>query len=144
MTLSVADRLEIHELYARYCHAVDAFDGTAWSACFTPDGSFVPCTGIDAGTHWEGRAELAELGSKPDRESRARHWTSNIVLTNRGDHVEGRCYGMRIDISGPRARVMSSVVYHDVIVQHEGEWLFRSRRPQRDVENRLADLAEGR
>jgi hypothetical protein len=138
--LKVADRLEIQELYARYCHAVDAFDGPAWADCFTPDGVMYPATGIDAGSVWRGRDALEELGKKADREARSRHWTSNLVLRPVVDHVEGRCYGMRIDISGERAQVISSVVYQDEIVMHDGRWLFRSRRPLVDVENRLADL----
>ena len=142
MTLTTADQLEIHALYARYCHLVDAFDGAGWAQCFTPDGAMYPATGIDAGSAWRGREELERLGSKADREARSRHWISNIVLEEAGDRVFGRCYGMRIDISGPKAGVISSVVYEDEIVTHEGRWLFSSRRPRVDVENRLAELEE--
>jgi hypothetical protein len=135
MPLSAEDRLEIYELYARYCIAVDALDGPAWADCFTPDGVMVPCTGVDRGRIVSGRAQLEAHGAKPDRERRCRHWTANISLVEREDSVAGTCYGMRVDISGAHAEVVSSVVYHDELVRHDGRWLFRSRRPERDIEN---------
>jgi hypothetical protein len=143
MTVGAHERAEIENLYARYCHTVDALDGPGWAACFTPDGTFEVCTGVHRGLKLEGRAELAAHAADPEREPRARHWTSNLLLVQREGYVEGHCYGMRIDISGPRAAVASSVVYHDEIVQRDGRWLFRSRRPERDVENRPPEIQEG-
>jgi uncharacterized protein (TIGR02246 family) len=135
MPLSANDRCEIEELYARYCIAVDALDGNAWADCFTPDGVMVPCTGVDRGRVVRGREQLVAHGAKADRERRCRHWTSNLSLVERDGWVEGTCYGMRVDISSGRAEVVSSAVYHDELVRHDGRWRFRARRPERDAEN---------
>jgi uncharacterized protein (TIGR02246 family) len=135
MALSAEDRCEIHELYARYCHAVDRLDGEAWADCFTPDGVMAPCTGVDRGREIRGREQLVAHGAKGDRERRCRHWTSNISLAELDGYVAGTCYGMRVDISTGRAEVVSSAVYHDELVRHEGRWRFRARRPERDAEN---------
>ncbi len=129
------DRLEVLELYARYSHAVDAMDGEAWAACWTPDGEFSPSVGPTAGTLYRGHDALREFAdSRPDKYPRARIWTGNHVLTPREDHVEGTCYGMTVDVSGAAPQLTAHYIYHDQIVRHDGRWLFRSRKPRLDVE----------
>lgn len=132
--LTVQDRLDLQELYARHAHSVDANDGEAWALCFTEDGLFAATTGKLAGKVYRGREELARLGSDPDREPPTRHWTCNYLFTPRENHVEGRCYVMRIEYGDIAPVIAALAVYHDEIVREDGAWRFRSRRPQLDLQ----------
>ncbi len=135
MTLSIEDRLEIQELYARYSQTVDAMEGEAWADCWVEDGEFSPSVGPTRGTLYRGREALEEFAStRPDNYPQARIWTGNHVLTEREGFVEGRCYGMTVDVSGPAPVLTAHYVYHDEIVHEDGRWRFRSRRPRLDVE----------
>ena len=59
--LSLADRLEIRELIARYNWAIDTRDGVAVADTFVPDGVF------DGGRVFRGREELIAFGELRDR-----------------------------------------------------------------------------
>jgi len=137
--LTVEDRLELHELYARHSHTVDAFDGEAYALCFTKDGIFATATGRLAGKVFRGRDQLARLGSDRDREPPTKHWTSNILFTPREDYVEGSCYSMRIQSDGAAPMIASIAVFQDEIVHEDGAWRFRARRPRLDLERPLDD-----
>lgn len=132
--LTLEDRLDIQELYARHAQSVDANDGETWSMCFTKDGLFAATTGKLAGKVYRGREELARLGNDRDREPPTRHWTCNYLFTPREDHIEGRCYVMRIEYGDVAPVIAALAVYHDEIVREDGQWRFRSRRPQLDLQ----------
>lgn len=132
MTLTVEDRLEIQDLYARYCHTVDAFDGDGWASCFAEDGSLVPSVGTGTGTEYRGRVALAAFAADRSRHALSRHWINNLLLTDHGDHVRGTCYAQLVDISGATPKPVAHVSYDDVLVREGGRWLFATRRPKRD------------
>jgi SnoaL-like domain len=134
--LSVQDRLDILELYARHAHSIDANNGDEYAECFTRDGLFAATTGRIAGKTFRGRDELRALGNDPAREPPTRHWTCNYIFTPRSDHIEGRCYVMRIEVGGNEPVIAASAVYHDEIVHEDGRWRFRARRPQLDLQRR--------
>lgn len=143
LELTLQDRLDLLELYGRHAQAVDANDGRAFSLCFTEDGLFAATTGRIAGKVFRGRKELERLGSDPEREPPTRHWTCNHVFIPMDDHIQGRCYVMRIEIGGTEPLIAASAVYHDEIVHEDGRWRFRSRRPQLDLQRPSADPASG-
>jgi hypothetical protein len=134
MPLTPEDRFAIQDLYARYCHTVDALDGDGWADCFVADGIFVPSIGPIAGTPYRGREALAALGSDPDREPPTRHWNNWLRLDERDGYVEGTCYAMAIQVDGEQPEIVAHVVYHDELVREDDRWKFRSRRPVADVE----------
>lgn len=134
MPLTAEDRFAIQDLYARYCHTVDALDGEGWADCFTDDGLFVPSIGPIAGTEYRGREALARLGGDPEREPPTRHWNNWLRLAERDDHVEGTCYAMAVEVGREQPEIVAHVVYHDELVQQDGEWRFRARRPVADLE----------
>ena len=133
MILTAEERLEIHDLYARYCHAVDNSDGAAWAACFTRDGKLVPSVGSAVGREIQGRNALAAYGAGAMKDMAARHWISGLVIEERDGRVRGSCYALLLDVSGESARMTAHVVYDDVLAHEDGEWLFATRRPRRDV-----------
>ena len=132
MPLTPAERLEIRELYARYCHAIDDGDGAAWAECFVRDGSFVPGIGAARGTSIVGREALAAFGADARRGAIGRIVTTNLALYEGDGTVTGRCYGMLVEVRDGRPELVASVVYHDELEREDGAWRFRSRRPRRD------------
>jgi hypothetical protein len=133
MRLTPADRIEIQDLYASYCHAVDDLDGERWAGLFTRDGVFTPSVGTGTGKEFRGRGELTRFAADPHRHNASRHWNNNLLLTAGDGHVEGTCYAMLVDISGDAPVPVAHVVYHDQLVREDGKWRFQSRRPKRDV-----------
>lgn len=136
MTLSPEDRFAIQDLYAQYCHAIDANDGAAWADCFTEEGSFVPSIGPIAGQEYVGREALTALGGDAGREPATRHWNNSLLLDERDGHVSGLCYAVAIEVHGSEPEVVAHVVYRDELVKDAVGWRFRSRRPQADVEKK--------
>lgn len=137
-TLDATTRTDLLDLYGRYAQAIDANDGERWAACWLPDAEFVPGVGArTAGRPVVGHDALkAFAADRPDDYPRARILTTNHTFDDAGDHVVGTCYGLVLDVSGERPVLGAHVVYHDEIVQYEGEWRFRARRPIADVEDR--------
>lgn len=127
--IELADRLEIHELYARYNQAIDDDRFDDWVDLFTPDGVFVSTQ-----TH-AGHAALAQFVR--DRAKRAtdlpfrdaQHWNDNIVLTRVGDEVCGMCYLVRfaVDRDSGEKKIVTLGRYQDEIRRHGGVWLFARR-----------------
>jgi hypothetical protein len=130
-SLSVADRLEIEALYARFCHAIDSNDADGWASSFAENGTFA-----DGALLLDGREELRRFASgRSERLAaqgwrRKQHWITNLLIEGDECGARGRCYvlvlgdpadetGMRIDKIG---------TYIDEIGKVDGEWLFLTRK----------------
>ncbi|MGW1545879.1 nuclear transport factor 2 family protein [Streptomyces sp. NPDC002346] len=140
-TREVADRLAIHELYARYAQAADLADGSAYADCFTEDGwtdisSFghtsesFRARGLDvldeAGKVC-GRARLRAIATKAPGAPLYHHLTVNTLVTSYdGDRATGSAYFV---VLSPDGRVHQFGRYEDVIVRDtDGQWRFAERR----------------
>lgn len=127
--LSVADRLEILELYSHYCHCIDSGDGTAWAACFTADG-YLSLPYRDQLNR--GPEQLRAVGDAfPARtDGVGRHVTLNISLSGDGDErATGRAYLMLVHGGWGQAPPTIELTgrYEDRLVKLDGRWLFTSR-----------------
>jgi ketosteroid isomerase-like protein len=124
--LTTSDRLEIQELVAKYCWAIDTHDGQSLADTFTPDGVF------DGVRRFEGRDQLVGFGRgdhlPPNRtETAAQHWVTNMVFTGNSTAATVRSYFVRHSIidGGP---VLARVGYYvDELVKDNGRWLFKTR-----------------
>ncbi len=122
MPLSVADRLEILELAARYNHAIDSGDGKGWAATFTPDGVFETSRGATTGT-----AALAQFAETfATRMAGSRHWNDNHVIEGDGDEATHRCY-LQLLRTGEQAGIISTGRYDDRLRRVDGAWRFVHR-----------------
>ncbi len=94
---TIADRVEIAELFARYCHSVDHGDAAGWAALFTDDGSFEVVGVMQLAGHDQLKAMpgiVAQHGG-----GKWRHQITNII-TEHGDdpnHLQVRAYGLVTD-----------------------------------------------
>jgi hypothetical protein len=128
--LSLADRLGIQELIARYNWAIDTRDGVGVADTFVPDGIF------DGGGIVRGREALIAFGALPNRPpaepgSGAQHWVTNLVFD--GDHSRARVKSFFIRQNVEDGVVTSTNLgyYRDDVVNVDGGWLFERRRWRR-------------
>src|SRR5262245_10467833 len=119
ITLTSQDYSELQQLYGRYNQAIDAGDGEAWAATFTPDGVF--------NTTNKGHDALVEFvkGWRAQRKA-PRHWLMNVVYTPTAEGATARSYLILWDVSVRPPAVANSGVYQDVLVKTPQGWRFKS------------------
>lgn len=124
MPLSVADRLDIHELLARHNHAIDSGDAGAWAATFTTDGTFNSGGRTLAGTE----ALKAFAADFATRLPGSRHWIDNLVVEGEGDEATARCYLQLLKTGGGEpVALVATARYEDTLRRIAGVWRFASR-----------------
>ncbi len=135
-SIPVEDRLEIQELYARYCHFADQCDGPNWAKCFAEDGFFAPSLGPGSDKTYQGHEELAAFITAPERTPlENRHWNTALTLHRDGDVIRGECYAFLLRVENVDSpKILGSVRYRDVLARENGNWRFRERRPSKDGE----------
>jgi len=119
MTLSLEDRLAIHELLARLDHAVDAQDWDAYLDHFveeaTMDPGFAPPV--------SGRAAIRGLLVATEGNTRGkRHVATNVVLDpGAAGEVVARSYLMVIERE-ELPKVVATAAIEDRLVRRDGAW----------------------
>ena len=123
--LSTEDHIAIQQLYARYNHAIDSGNGTAWAATFTPDGTFSSGNGDFAGTE-----ALSQFATAFAQRLKARHWTNNLVVEPSEGGATGSCYLMLLRLGNAEkpTSMATTAIYHDTLTKSDGEWKFASRK----------------
>lgn len=134
--VSVADRLAVQELLARYAHYVDNGLGEAWASTFTPDGkldfqgqvvdghdALVAFAAQDLGlypTHFVGNTLMVQVA--PDRI----HARSMVIVTIRSKTATPvEAHGVTIDAP---TETLGVGIYDDEIVRTGQGWRFKLRR----------------
>ena len=125
--LSLADRIEIRELIARYNWAIDTRDGTGVADTFIPDGIF------DGGRIVRGREALIAFGELRDRPpaepgAGAQHWVTNLVFEGNHARVHVKSYFIRQNVEAGVVKSTNLGYYRDDVVNVDGRWLFERRR----------------
>jgi hypothetical protein len=133
-TLSASDRIQIHELLARYAWSLDTGDEDGFVDCFASDAELVWDVFEEPG-RWQGSASLrrfvAYFRSRPESAGRQHHVT-NVVLTTTPAGVEAKSYvlvALRVEEGPHRLNVMG--FYEDVLSLQGGQWHI-ARRVIRD------------
>lgn len=123
--LSAADRVEIHELLARYAWSLDTGDEEGFIACFAPDAELLWDVFDSAGS-WRGHAALrrfiAYFRSRSESAGRQHH-VSNVITEATPDGATARAYVLVAlgCADGPhRLHVMG--FYEDLCVKHREGW----------------------
>ncbi|MBE7518786.1 MAG: nuclear transport factor 2 family protein [Thermoflexaceae bacterium] len=125
MPLTPEDMLAIHELYARYNHAVDSGDADAWAATFTADAEFR--TNLD--TSFKGTAELRAFATRLATRLDARHWNNNLIVEPAPGGAKAVCYLLLVRPGRPGvlAEAGATGIYRDELVKGIDGWRFKSR-----------------
>lgn len=131
--LSPADRLEIHELTARYAWSLDTGDEDGFAACFSRDGELVWDV-FETEGRWCGTAALRRFigyfRQRPESAGRQHH-VSNLVVTaaGAGARARARSYVAVTLRCVPGPHLLNVVGYYeDELQQEDGRWLFARRR----------------
>jgi hypothetical protein len=131
VTLTLADRLDIHDLYARYAHFVDGEDDAAWAECFSAEGVLsIPAHRFRA----EGRAALQRFAANYRKATGGldRHIMSNILIAcpeDGTDSAAGSCY-LQVIVGGSGQRpptIKTTGTYRDRLPRTGRRWRFVSR-----------------
>jgi hypothetical protein len=124
-TLTADDRLEIAEVLARYCHAIDRRRWEDFPELFTDDCrlDFGEVMGV-----FEGRAGIERFIQTMDGMGLfMRHYTTNVIV--RGDGQRARVESYVLAFTGPITnRASTTGRYDDELVKTGGRWRIRERR----------------
>ena len=130
MSLSVADKIEIQELVARYNRAIDSGDIEGWVDTFLPDGVFEGLVVPTFRGHDELRAFATAFWTEPEyAEWRgAQHWTTNMIIEGDGEGATLFAYHIMFTPNGAGGDPALMCAYDDELVKVDGRWLFKRRR----------------
>jgi hypothetical protein len=125
--LSLQDRLDISDLFARYAWCLDTRDIESFGDNFAPDGS-IDMPGVG---RFEGRDEVRRYGrlltddtAYPGRQ----HWIGQSLVQGDATRCKVRSYAMVTlrSASGP-CSILSLGYYADQLVKLENRWVFAER-----------------
>ena len=130
--LTTEDRLEIQELYAKYCHGLDKGDAELFMSTWTDDGEFTggrgPGRANDPRTPLKGREGLIRMGSNGG----TRHFNTNLILTPTADGAKGSVYLMLYTARTNPPSFVETAIYDDTLVKTPQGWKFKKRVVWRD------------
>jgi uncharacterized protein (TIGR02246 family) len=129
-TASAIDKIEIHELLARYAWAFDTADVEGFVGCFAPDGTMCEDVFEDV-DRWVGRDQIRSMAthffSMPGFAGRQHH-ASQILIEGTGDRRRVRSFCFVIEPRDGEPCIMPFAGYYeDVVVRIDGGWLLQER-----------------
>ena len=125
--LSTQDYIDIEQLYATYNPAIDAGDGEAWAATFTPDGTFNKFTGHDQLVGF-----IQQWKEKMNGANR-RHWNTNLRILPSKDGASASVFLMLLDVGTKPSSIVATGMYNDTLVKTASGWRFKTRQTKMDA-----------
>jgi len=128
--LTVADRIAIQDLLARYAWALDTGDVDGFIACFTPDAVVIEEV-FEEPDRWEGHANLRRLAEHykrvPDFPGRQHH-VSQVLAEGDAKRCAVRSFTFVTECRGEPPYILRFAGYYeDRAVKVRGDWLFAQR-----------------
>ncbi len=128
---NLQDRLDVHELYARYAAAIDNGDYDDWLKCFTEDGVFESTRfGRHAGQ--EGLRKFTKIYRESLGGAQVLHVITNVYFKLEGDGGAGSCYLAYYHCKEGRIQQAAVGRYKDTLRKVDGRWFFASRKVSLD------------
>ena len=125
MSLSVEEKLAIHELLSRAAYAYDERDVGMLEDSFTEDASFsMRIAGGDLVGPFEGREAIMKLmtDSMESQSDVRRHVVSNIFFDESGDSPVAISNLTLMATENGEIQLLSAGVYKDTVVNLDGVW----------------------
>jgi 3-phenylpropionate/cinnamic acid dioxygenase small subunit len=132
-SLDTASKLAIHELLSRAAYALDEREVEMLAACFAEDATFtMRIAGGDLVGPFESRDGIMALmtGAMAEQTDKRRHVVSNIFFPTAGEPGEGLPVVSNLTLLATEngaISLLSAGVYHDRVVQRDGQWTLLRR-----------------
>lgn len=129
-SLTLRDRLAIHDLIARYAWALDTGDVEGFVDCFTPDAVVIEEV-FEEPDRWAGHASLRRLAehyrSVPDFPGRQHH-VSQVLVEGAASEARARSFTFVTECRGEPPYILRFAGYYeDRAVKTSGRWRFAER-----------------
>jgi 3-phenylpropionate/cinnamic acid dioxygenase small subunit len=138
--LTAEERLDIRDLYSRWCVLLDTGQAEAWAGLFAEHGVFeFEVLGMRA----EGREALRTFAAEVHERERGltRHYVHNVIIESDDSGVTGRADIELLDLRhGGNAKIIKTAHYEDRIVRAESGWRFVERRLYWDTPGAPAEI----
>lgn len=140
MSMSVDDRCQIEDLFARYMWSIDMGDVDALVSCFAPDGSLEsPAVGEYAG-HENIRNFAARFARFRQNGSQLRHMISNLLIDGDAERASAKCHLCVYLTRDGASRLLGPGQYTCLLRKHGGRWVFEKRTVVMDHEYELEGI----
>jgi hypothetical protein len=126
--VSTDDYVEIQQLYAHYCHALDTGNPEAVANCWTQDGEFTH--GFPPGQANADRKPAS--GYKMGGAGGSRHMNTNLVITKTPEGAKGSVYLLMYTATTTPDSFTELAIYDDTLVKTPQGWKFKKRVVWRD------------
>ena len=130
MSLTVEDKLAIHELLSRSAYAFDVQDLTMLEACFTAEAEFsMRIAGGDLVGPFVGRPAIMKLfeDSIAVQTDVRKHVISNIFFYETGDKPSVTSNLTLISTENGETDILTAAFYQDTVTLENGEWRVANR-----------------
>ena len=125
MPLSCDDRLDILEVAARYCRALDRGDPEALEGVFTEDAVWESSA---RGARQGRDAIVEEFRGRAAQAHTRKHWTSNAVIKGDGDEASMTLDLLVLHLDDGDVRPGTSGVYEDRLRRDAAGWRIAYRK----------------
>jgi len=126
MTPSLEDRAAIHDLFTRYCCALDNGEVETVVACFTPDAALKSPV-IDIRGHAEIRAFAGRFAAQRAAGTQFRHFVTNIAVSIDGAGATATAYLLVVISKDGAHHTLPPGRYECAVVKQNDQWRFSRR-----------------
>jgi uncharacterized protein (TIGR02246 family) len=137
----LADRAAIHDLFTRYCCALDNGEVETVVACFTADAALKSPV-IDLKGHDEIRAFAGRFAAQRAAGTQFRHLVTNIAATIDGERARATAYLLVLISQNGSHRTLPPGRYECDLIKQNGQWLFSRRTVFHDHEYSLEGIGK--
>jgi len=120
------DRAAIHDLFTRYCCALDNGEVETVVACFTED-AVLKSPVIDLKGHDDIRAFAGRFAAQRAAGTQFRHLVTNIAAAIDGERASATAYLLVLISQNGSHRTLPPGRYECELVKENGRWLFARR-----------------
>lgn len=135
------DRAAIHDLFTRYCRALDNGEVETVVGCFTED-AVLKSPVIDIKGHNEIRAFAGRFAAQRVTGTQFRHMVTNIAVAIAGPRATATAYLLVFISSGDSHRTLPPGRYECELVKIRGGWRFTRRTVFHDHEYTLDGIGK--
>jgi uncharacterized protein (TIGR02246 family) len=134
---TLEDRAAIHDLFTRYCCALDNGEVETVVACFTADAALKSPV-IDLAGHDAIRAFAGRFAAQREAGTQFRHMVTNIAVEIYGSRATATAYLLVLISKDGSHRTLPPGRYEGELVKEGGAWLFSRRTVFHDHEYTLS------